>query len=233
MTPLSGVLQLVAHVGEELALGARRGFGGLLRLPQLVLVLQPLGDVAHEGAEEISAAGADGIGHGNLDRKLVPVAVQAAQLEPPVHDRRVAGLVKPAQALDVGGAEPRRDDGLGQLPPDHVVERPAERRRRLRVPPHDPAVGVHADERVVRRIEHEPRPRLALGEVLHGLPAIGIRERDHDQVGERQREVLLVELPRPRPADVLDAHHAQAGDPPAAAARRASRRCRAASGTAR
>ena len=51
--------QLVAHVGEELALGPRRGFGRLLRLPQLVLVPQPLGDVADERAEEIPAAGAD------------------------------------------------------------------------------------------------------------------------------------------------------------------------------
>ncbi len=117
--------------------------------------------------------------------------------------------MKPAQALDVGGAESGRDDGLRQLPADHVVARPAKRRRRLRVPAHDPAVGIHADERIVRRVEHQPRPRLALGEVLHRLPAIGIRERDHDQVGERQREVLLVELPRPRPADVLDAHHAE------------------------
>ena len=32
--------QLVAHIGEELALGARRGFGRFLRQPQLVLVLQ-------------------------------------------------------------------------------------------------------------------------------------------------------------------------------------------------
>ena len=63
---------------------------------------------------------------------------------------------------------------------------------------HDAAVRVHADERVVRRVEHQPRARLALGEVLHGLPAIGIGERDHDEVGERQREVLLVELPGPR-----------------------------------
>ena len=88
-------------------------------------------------------------------------------------------------------------------------QRPAKRRRRLRIPAHDAAIGIHADERIVRRIEHQPRPRLALGEILHRLPAIGIRERDHDQVGERQREVLLVELPGPRSADVLDAHHAE------------------------
>ena len=172
-------------------------------------MLETLGDIPHEGAEKIALAGAHRIGHGDLDRKLAPVAVQATQLEAPVHDGRVAGLVKPAQPLDVRGPEPGRNNRLRQLPADHVVARPAECRRRLRVPPDDPSVGIHTDERVVRRIEDEPRPGLALGEVLHGLPAVGIRQRDDDQVGERQGKVLLVDLPRARPAHVLDAHHAE------------------------
>ena len=44
--------QLVAHVGQELALGARRGFGRLLRPAQLVVALAPIRDVAQERAEE-------------------------------------------------------------------------------------------------------------------------------------------------------------------------------------
>ena len=44
--------QLVAHVGQELALGARRRFGGVLRPAQLVVALAPIRDVAQERAEE-------------------------------------------------------------------------------------------------------------------------------------------------------------------------------------
>ena len=64
-------------------------------------------------------------------------------------------------------------------------------------------------KRVVRRVQHQPRPRLALRQVLHGLPPIGVGQRDDDEVGEREGEVLLVERPRPRAADVLDAQHAE------------------------
>ena len=231
MTPLSGVRSSWLMFARNSLLARVAASADSLAMPQLVFVLQPFGDVAHERAEEVAAAGAHRVGHGNLDRKLVPVAVEAAQLEPPVDDRRFAGLVKPAQAFDVRRAETGRDDRIGQLPADDVVARPAEGRRRLRVPRHDPAVGIHADEAVVRRIEHQPRARLALGEILHGLPPIGIGERDDDEIGQRQGKVLLVDLPRPWPADVLDAHHAERRDLPAAAARRASRRCRSASGT--
>ena len=44
--------QLVAHVGQELALGARRGFGRLLGPAQLIVALAPIRDVAQERAEE-------------------------------------------------------------------------------------------------------------------------------------------------------------------------------------
>ena len=44
--------QLVAHVGQELALRARRGLGRLLGPAQLVVALAPIGDVAQERAEE-------------------------------------------------------------------------------------------------------------------------------------------------------------------------------------
>ena len=201
--------QLVAHVREELALGARRGFGRLLGHPQLVFVTQALGDIPHEGAEEVSASGAHRVGHRDFDRKLVPGAMKAAQLQPAVDDRRLARFVEVAQAFDVRRAEAGRNDRVRQLLADDLVARPAERRRRLRVPADDPAVGVHSDERVVRGIEHQPRPCLALGQILHRLPAIGVGKSDDNEVGEGQRKVLLVELPRTRPADMLDAHHAQ------------------------
>ena len=46
--------QLVAHVRQELALGAGRRLGRFLREPQLRIALAPIGDVAQKRAEEIA-----------------------------------------------------------------------------------------------------------------------------------------------------------------------------------
>jgi len=50
---VSGGAQLVAHVGEEVALGAVGGFGGLLGALELVVGLLALGDVLGD-AEQVS-----------------------------------------------------------------------------------------------------------------------------------------------------------------------------------
>ena len=52
--------QLVAHVGEELRLGARGRLGGVARAPQLLVRLPAHGDVAQEGAEELEIPGERG-----------------------------------------------------------------------------------------------------------------------------------------------------------------------------
>ena len=116
--------------------------------------------------------------------------------------------------------------GCGRAPPrasSRTSARPA--RSRPRCAP----VGVHADERVVRGVEDQVRARVALGDPRERLAALLVGDRDRDQVGGRDREVLLVDRPRPRPADVLGAEHAAHRRCPGAAARRAWRRCRAGS----
>ena len=66
--------QLVAHVGQELALRARGGFCRFLRAPQLGVALAPLGDVAEERPEEVAALARDRRADGELDRETrVPI----------------------------------------------------------------------------------------------------------------------------------------------------------------
>ena len=121
--------------------------------------------------------------------------------------------------VEVRLAKRRRDDRLGEVAAERLLARPAERLLRLRVPGDDDAVGVHADERVVRGVEDQVRARVALGHLRQRFAAALVGDRDGDQVGGRDREVLLVDRPRPRAADVLGAEHA------------AHRRCRWRSGT--
>ncbi len=109
MTPLSGVRSSWLMLARNSLLARVAASAVSLAMPQLVFVTQPLGDIAHERAEEVSASGAHRVGHRNLDRKLVPVAMEAAQLEPPVDDRRLARLVEVAQAFDVRRAEAGRE----------------------------------------------------------------------------------------------------------------------------
>ena len=77
------------------------------------------------------------------------------------------------------------------------------------------AVGVHADERVVRGVEDQPRAGLAVGQPRQRLAALVVGHRHGDQVGGRDGEVLLVDRPRAGPADVLGAEHADRSDRPA------------------
>ena len=53
------------------------------------------------------------------------------------------------------------------------------------------------------------RARASLSARFYRLPPVGVGEGDDDEIGQRQGEVLLVELPGPWTADVLDAHDAK------------------------
>ena len=137
-----------------------------------------------------------------------PFAMQAAQLEPPIDDRRLAGREKSPHPLEVRFAERRRDDRLGEVAADRLLARPAERLFRLCVPADDAAVGVHADERVVRGVEDQVGAGVALRHLAERFAPPFVGDRHRDQVGGGDREVLFVNRPRARPADVLDAQHA-------------------------
>ena len=67
---------------------------------------------------------------------------------------------------------------------------------------------VDADERVVRGVDDQPRPGLALGQAGERAAPLLLGDGDDDEVGDRNRKVLLVDRPDSRAADVLGAEHA-------------------------
>ena len=129
--------QLVAHVGQELALGARRRLGRLLRAAELGVALAAIGDVPEKRAEEEAVLDVHRRRDGELDRELASRPVQGRQLEALVDDRRLAGFVEAPHPVVVRLAKRRRNDRLGQVPAERprrassrTSARPARSRRR-------------------------------------------------------------------------------------------------------
>jgi hypothetical protein len=144
--------QLVAHLGEELALGPVGPLGVLLGLLQGLLGLAPVGDVVGEGVEGGRRPRSHRPDH-HLDGELVAVPVQGGDLDPPVQQRPVARLQEPPAALVVGLARLLGDDQLGQRPPHRLLPGPAEGGRGLGVPTGDDAGGVDRDEGLNGRLQ--------------------------------------------------------------------------------
>jgi hypothetical protein len=57
-------------------------------------------------------------------------------------------------------------------------------------------------------VEDQVRAGVAVRDVGERLAPVFIGNRDGNQIGGRDGEILLVDRPRPRPADVLDTEHA-------------------------
>ncbi len=124
----------------------------------------------------------------------MPVTVQSAQLEPPVHHGSHAGGAEAPQALGVGHAVARRDDRFGQVPPERLLARPAEGLFSLAVPPGDAAIHADRDDGVERRVHDQASPFLAGAQLSLEPCAL---EGQRRLVGERLRQLDLVggELP--------------------------------------
>ena len=95
-------------------------------------------------------------------------------------------------------AKRRGDDRLGQVPAEDLVARPAERRFGLRVPRGDAARRIDADEGIVRRVDDQPRASVAFRETGERAPPFLLRDGDDDEIGDRDREVLLIDGPGSR-----------------------------------
>ena len=80
---------------------------------------------------------------------------------------------------------------------------------RLRVPRDDASIRIDADEHVVRRIHDQSRARFAFRHTLERAAPLVIGNRCDDEVADRNHEVLLVDGPRPRAADMFCAEHAE------------------------
>jgi hypothetical protein len=118
------------------------------------------GDVAQEGVKARPAIAGGVLLRGardrHLDRELVAVAVEGAQLNALTEDRPLAGAQKSLQAAAVGLAEALRDDRVGHGTAQHLLAGEPERALGRAVELHDPPVGIHRHERFVRSVEDRP-----------------------------------------------------------------------------
>ena len=196
---------------------------------QLPVRLHAIGDVAKVPGERRRPGERDP-GDRQLDRELRAVAAHAGELEPAVQDDAAAALEEAGEPAPVRVAERRRHDQLRHLAADGLARRVAEDRLRRAVPADHPALGVHRDDRVERRLEHRPQPRLAGSHLLlrpsprDELPDLAA-ERGHrrEQVLVGLAQVAGEELHHPDHAPRAAQREAEAGVQPGPARRRRAR----------
>ena len=141
-----------------------------------------LGDVVQEGDEADGAFHFDGR-DGQLDRKLVTVAVEGLELQPLVQHPSLSRSEKPLQALTVSVPLSGRDDRFSQDPADRLLPGPAEGRLRLTVPLRDQATAVHPDDGFVGGLDDAAELVFALLE--GGLGLVELRD-VHGEASESQ-----------------------------------------------
>ena len=178
---------LVAHGGEERALGAVGGLGGLANLAQLLLLPLARGDVGDDGdaADEAPALAADG-GSGHVAPALLAVLAQEEALPAPgVHLARdqLADLLGGTRAVvGVGVADQRLAEQVLALDAEELQRRVVDFDEAALV-----VVGHDADAAV---LEERLEELVAQAQRLGSLAALGDVE---EAAGEEGRRPALVE----------------------------------------
>ena len=160
------VVEVVRDAAGELSDGIH-----LLRLAQLRLAGDLVGQVADECVEHVAAQAAQ-CRDGELDPELAAVAPDRFDLEALAQDCGLAGVEKAFEPRLVTRAVRGRHDRGGERPPDRLGARPAEHRLGLPVPLRDVAGLVHLHEGIERRVDDPARHLLAFRERLLGLLAL-------------------------------------------------------------
>src|SRR2546428_9456979 len=132
---------------------------------KVVLHALSVGDVADEGAEH-PAAVAPGRRDGELDRKLVAVAMLCLDLDAPAEDRPLPGGKESSECGLVAAAIALWNDVLSEAMAHRLLARPAEEGLRPGTPLGDTAGLVQSDDGVERRVDDPTQagpPRLGPG----------------------------------------------------------------------
>jgi hypothetical protein len=158
---IQGGSQLVAHSGEEVALGLVGPFR--FGLGPFRLFLQPasLADVPHRRHNQYPGFALEGT-EADLDRELRPVLATSEEGKADAHGSDV-GIGHERSPVLVGGPEPLRDQQLHRLA-DQFLSLVTKETNGLGVDQHDPALLVNDDHRIGSRLQ----------EVLE--EALGIRQ---------------------------------------------------------
>ena len=146
---------LVAHVGQELALGPVGGLGRLLGLLQLLLGPLAVGDVVAD-ADDQSVGQAPHRAEGDVDGECRPPFATAVQVQARAHRPRPGIGVELRVVPRVWPPEPLREQGLDGLA-EQFAPVVAEHRLGLRVESDDPSRGV-GDQDGVRGDSSRSRP---------------------------------------------------------------------------
>jgi hypothetical protein len=160
--------QLVAHPGEELALGPVGPLGVPPGLLERLLGAAAFGDVVGEGVEDGLRPRPDRPDH-HLHREQVAVAVQGVDLDPAVQQRPLPRRQVVAASLLVGVPRRLGDDQLHQRPADRLGGGPAEGLLGPPVPCGDPPAGVDRDEGLGRGGQQLLGPLLGISVSASGL----------------------------------------------------------------
>jgi hypothetical protein len=215
----------VADVGDELALGAARGDGGVLRAQQFGLGAAALGDVADVGGEQHQlAAGARR--EREFHRELEAVGAHGGHLDAAIEHARDAGLQVALDAFTMRGAVRGRNDQIGHVVADHFLAHVAEGLLRRVIELADAPLRVDGDDAIEGRAYDRRAARFAgldTREVqLHRL-AVGfeqgplIRQRlthvprfaagpDQEHVRERDPAGMFEPAPWVRRRNAVDRH---------------------------
>ena len=185
---------LVAHVGEEVALGAARGLGRLARLLQLLRGLLLLRHVAGDRVDQPLLD----------ERRRLPRQPAVGAVRPAIavleQQRALAGRV--ALGFLGGGVAVVGMDELDVGPAHQLLERVAERFLPGGVQPAEVAVEARDAQHVARHLEE--RAELALGALpLHELPDLAAH-------GREQVEQALVGLAHVAAEELEHAEHVAA-----------------------
>ena len=126
-----------------------------LGIPQSLLGFSALADIVQKHIETVLVAKQDVSGR-HLDRKFLAVTVKGREFDACVQQRAFARLEELSHSFVECLSVPDRDDHLVQRSPQRLVASPAEGRFGGRIPVHDPAIGIHADECLVGHVHDQP-----------------------------------------------------------------------------
>jgi hypothetical protein len=107
----------------------------------------------------------------------------------------------------VGFTVPGRNDGVRHEAAEGLLAGPSEYLLGLCIPADDKALLVHADHRAECGVDDQSRPAFALAQGSFGVKPFDGFESQGDQRGDRMAELLFLQHPGARRADMLVAEH--------------------------
>ena len=194
---VQGRSDLVAHSGQELALGPVRLLRAIARHLKRVLGALPLGQVGDEANEGRRRTTAVDLSQGHLRGKLASVRASSCLPDTLADDVGPAGVEVARDGEEMGFAEPLRHDRVCECPADEFFPRVAKRLEGRLVRHGDPVLMIHQHHRVGGGLDHGSIAGLGVFELLESL--LALLQGCVDTLGlDRSSVGLTIQEARPR-----------------------------------